>query len=121
MTPGNRMRAAPGLGLASPATSRARMAATSCSATARWAGFAPRRGYRCDADRAACQIGWSGSVQSGSVQGAQRQLGGAIGHPTAGKGNVAAILRVDREEFHPLAISPAGAHRALTCLVLRRQ
>src|SRR5258705_1589747 len=27
--------------------------ATSCSATARWAGCAPRRGYRCDADRAA--------------------------------------------------------------------
>jgi hypothetical protein len=37
--------------LPSPATSPARMAATSPSATVRWAGFAPRCGYRCNPRR----------------------------------------------------------------------
>src|SRR6202012_3529615 len=41
----------------------------------------------------------------GSVLGDDRLVVGAIGHPAAGKGDVAARLRVDRQEFRNLAIA----------------
>src|SRR3982074_139650 len=37
------------------------------------------------------------------VERAQRHFGGAIGHPAAGKGNEAALLRVNGQEFHDLS------------------
>src|SRR5207302_941459 len=48
MAPATRTRAALASDLRSPATSRARMAAISCSATARWAACARRCGSRCE-------------------------------------------------------------------------
>ena len=56
-----------------------------------------------------------------SVARDQRPLGGAIGHPAAGKRNVAAILRVHTEELHHLAVSGAVVDCELTDIHLRRQ
>ena len=42
-----------------------------------------------------------------SVERAQRPLGGAIGHPAAGKGDVAAVIGLHAEEFHHLAVTGA--------------
>src|SRR5215212_5880745 len=103
MMPATRTRAAPDWDLRSPATSRARMAATSRSATARWAAFAPACGYR--SNRAG---------RCGLVARDQRPFAGTIGHTAAGKGNVAAILPVHTKELHHLAIGGAVIDGELT-------
>src|SRR5215208_1180161 len=108
MMPAIRTRAAPDWDLRSPAISRAPMAATSRLATVRWAAFAPACGYPCNPS-------W------GLVARDQRPFAGAVGHPTAGKGNVTAVLPVHAKELHHLAVSGAVIDGELTHVHLQSQ
>src|ERR1700761_5458479 len=49
----------------------------------------------------------------GSVLRDDRLVVGAVGHPAAGKGDVAAWLWIDRQEFRNLAVTSAVSHRDL--------
>src|SRR5882672_4281011 len=53
---------------------------------------------------------------AGSVEGAQRPFIAAIGHPAAGERNIAAILGIDREELHHLAIRGTVIDREQACI-----